>query len=150
METFKEVEAAKALMREAAVNWSVMRWLSEKKKVRRAADNANELLDETNANIKAAWGAELKAAYEELSGGSKNGAAKLSDETKTYLKQVIEADETAYKARMLAEDTFDRAERRLSTSMAREGAQQAIVSWELHEKAIEIAKLGLEKTSSNS
>ena len=44
MMNLKEVENAKALMREA-VNWSVMKWLAEKKKVRKAADVANALLD---------------------------------------------------------------------------------------------------------
>ena len=37
---------------------------------------------------------------------------------------------------MAAEKTFDDAERRLSTSLAREGCQKAILSWEIHGRAI--------------
>src|SRR5271166_1880505 len=54
MQAIKEVEDAKALMREAA-NWSVMRWLSEKKRVRKAADIANDALDGVERKVKAAW-----------------------------------------------------------------------------------------------
>jgi hypothetical protein len=39
-----------------------------------------------------------------------------------------------------AEATFDEAERRMSARMAREGAQKAADSWELHEKAIRKAE----------
>jgi hypothetical protein len=41
---------------------------------------------------------------------------------------------------MDAEHTFDEAERLLSTSLAREGCQKAIRSWDLHEKAIRRAE----------
>jgi hypothetical protein len=41
---------------------------------------------------------------------------------------------------MDAEETFDEAERQLSTSLAREGCRKAIQSWELHEKAIRRAE----------
>ena len=51
-------------------------------------------------------------------------------------REVKEADERAYRAHMDAEATFDEAERKLSTRLAREGCQKAIQSWELHEKAI--------------
>jgi len=53
---------------------------------------------------------------------------------------VKEADDQAHHARMDAERTFDEAERRLSTSMAREGCKKAIHSWDLHEKAIRRAE----------
>jgi ribosomal protein S21 len=45
-------------------------------------------------------------------------------------------DDEAYRARVKAEETFDNAERQLSTSLAREGCRQAIQSWDLYEKAI--------------
>ena len=54
-----------------------------------------------------------------------------------------EADDEAYQAHLDAEETFDRAEKRLSTSLAREGARKAILSWELYEKAIVKAEAGL-------
>jgi hypothetical protein len=37
---------------------------------------------------------------------------------------------------MDAEDTFDEAEKKLSTRLAREGCRKAIDSWDLHEQAI--------------
>jgi hypothetical protein len=37
---------------------------------------------------------------------------------------------------MTAEQTFDEAEKQLSTRLAREGCRQAIESWNLHQKAI--------------
>jgi len=155
MQTLKEVDAAKALMREA-VNWSVMRWLAEKKKVRKAADRANDLLDELDRSIKATWSDELKAAYAELAPSAKPGnhtgsySAKVSPEIRQLAKQLRQADSEAYSARMDAEDTFDLAEKRLSTSMAREGSAKAIVSWELKEKAIALGKAGLEATRTPS
>ena len=48
-------------------------------------------------------------------------------------------------SRLDAEGTFDEAERRLSAAVAREGAQKAIASWELREKAIRKAEsIGLD------
>ncbi len=70
MINLKEVESAKALMREA-VNWSVMKWLAEKKKVRKAADVANALLDALDKETKSAWSNELKAAYDEISSSAR-------------------------------------------------------------------------------
>ena len=55
-------------------------------------------------------------------------------------KKVKEADDAAYRARMDAEETFDQAEKQLSTRLAREGCRKAIQSWELHEKAIRKAE----------
>jgi hypothetical protein len=66
-----EVEKAKALMT-GAVGWSVMRWLSEKKKVRVAADRANDALDALDREVKDSWSDELKAAYLELPALSEN------------------------------------------------------------------------------
>jgi len=155
MPAIKEVEAAKALMHEA-INWSVMRWLAEKKRVRKAADRANELLDELNRQIKSAWSDELKAAYAELSANGKKTtvpvaySGTISSEAKVFAKQVKQADDEAHWARMDAEDTFDLAEKRLSTSMAREGSRKAIDSWVLHEKAIAKARAGVDATRTAS
>jgi hypothetical protein len=51
MEKLKEVETARALMTEA-VSWSVMKWLREKKRVRKAADQANAVLDQLSQTIR--------------------------------------------------------------------------------------------------
>jgi hypothetical protein len=46
----------------------------------------------------------------------------------------------AERAHLDAENTFDEAERQLSTRLAREGCAKAIASWELHEAAIRKAE----------
>lgn len=146
MLNIEEVENAKALMTEA-VNWSVMRWLKEKKRVRKTSDIANDKLDAVDREIKASWSDELKAAYAELPKigmpaeqgiqlNSNGNKAAIDPEVVLLAKALKQADEEAYRAHLLAEDTFERAEVRLSTSMAREGSRQAITSWELKEKAI--------------
>jgi hypothetical protein len=155
MRKLAEVEDAKALMTEA-VEWSVMRWLREKKRVRKAADKANDALDALEQEIKCTWSAELTAAYGELLSASSNAAAGrqprmkkdsdgISPETKLAARHIKQADDHAYRAHMDAEDTFDEAERQLSTRLAREGCSKAIASWELHESAIRKAEAALQK-----
>lgn len=145
MHKILEVEQARALMTEA-MEWSVMRWLREKKRVRKAADQANAALDEMNRNVKESWGHELRAAYKELdstkgaSGASHSQQTAISPDTRELARKVKEADDQAHEARMDAERTFDEAERLLSTSLAREGCKKAIRSWDLHEKAIRRAE----------
>lgn len=46
------------------------------------------------------------------------------------------ADRKAHDAHLSAEAQFDEADRRMSSSMAREGAQMAIDAWEMREKFI--------------
>jgi len=143
-----EVEEAKALMIEA-VDWSVFRWLFEKRRVRETADQANAALDKLNQTVKARWSSEVKAAYKAVA--AKAGGARtrgqgepasqgVDPQVRLFAKKVKEADDAAYRARMDAEDTFDEAERQLNTDMAREGCQKAIQSWELHERAIRLAE----------
>lgn len=146
MQKLTEVEKARAIMTEA-VDWSVIKWLKEKKMVRKAADVANEALDRTNAQVKAHWPESLKIAYRELSSesehfaaNSKTTSAKVDAQTRAAAKRVKEADDEAYRAHMDAENTFDLAEKRLSTSLAREGCHKAILSWDLLEKAIRKAE----------
>jgi hypothetical protein len=154
MQKLTEVEAAKALMIEAK-DWSVMKWLREKKRVRRAADEANAALDHLNQETKTFWSDDLKAAYQELltkAGGPADGPepaqqGTIDPQLRALAKKVKEADDEAHRARMDAEDTFDEAERKLSTRMAREGCRKAIESWELHEKAIRKAEAGIHKGS---
>lgn len=140
-----EVEKAKAIMMEG-LNWSVLRWLTEKKTVRKAADLANDALDAFEKEVKASWSDELKAAYDELPQAwvgkdplltqPKGKGISIHPETRLLAKAIHQLDEEAYRAHMDAEDMFDRAEKRLSTSMARDGSRKAVISWEVHEKAI--------------
>jgi len=148
------VEEARALMTEAK-DWSLWRWLWDKSRVRATADRAVDALAEAEKKVKATWTDDQKKAYRELEAlASLNGNAKgkrlydtareeaknVDPEIKRAVERVKEADDIAYDARMDAEDTFDEAERRLDTDMARTGAQKAIDSWDLREKAIRKAE----------
>jgi hypothetical protein len=144
MKTLPEVETAKQLMNEA-MRWSVMTWLREKKRVRKTADQANAALDRVSEELRQSWPDDIKNAYNALgadkAGSGPNGhtgqKARVRDSKEFVIaRQLKDADEQAYRARMGAEKTFDDAEKRLSTSLAREGCQKAILSWELHESAI--------------
>jgi len=147
MQKLKEVEEAKQIMTEA-VNWSVMKWLSQKKKVRRAADVANAALDNLESIVKANWNDELRSAYQQIS-GSKNKLV-LTEATLELAKKVKRADDEALKAHDQAEATFDDADRQLSTTLARRGCGEAIRSWELHEKAIALAETGVRSAKSRA
>jgi hypothetical protein len=110
-----EVEEAKAVMTEA-LDWSVLKWLREKKRVRKIADIANGLLDRRLEDLRSQW----------------DGAGEAAG------RKVHQAGEQARRAHMDAETTFDEAEEQLSTALAREGCRKAIQSWELYEKAIHL------------
>ena len=133
MQKLIPVEEAKALMREAA-DWSVWGWLTEKRKLRGSADAAWEALEELERQVKERWSDDLKRAYR---GKNSNH---LDPELKLALERMKEADAEWRKARETAEATFDEAERRMSTSMAREGTELAINAWELTERAIRRAE----------
>jgi len=149
MEKIPAVETAKTVMTEA-VAWSVMKWLREKKTVRKLADQANAALDQLNRATKDRWPGEVRAAYEALAmpaggntkahGPNGSNSPATSPQAMLVARKIKEADEEAYRARMDAEETFDTAEKQLSTAIAREGCRKAIRSWELHEKAIRKAE----------
>jgi len=148
MEKMPAVETAKALMTEA-VAWSVMKWLREKKMVRKTADQANAALDQLNQAVKDRWPNRVRVAYEALIARAAIGTVHTQQKPPSEVidpqalliaKKVKEADDEAYRARMDAEETFDEAEKKLSTALAREGCRKAIHSWELHEKAIRKAE----------
>jgi len=136
-----------------AREWSVVRWLREKKRVRRAADKANAALDRLEQEIKVGWSNQLKAAYSAVSPQSGDtprpgaGQRPVPDAIDAQLlllaRKIREADDAAYRAHLDAEATFDEAERQLSTRLAREGCQKAIDSWNLHEKAIARAEAAI-------
>ncbi len=117
VEKLAEVEEAKSVMTEA-LDWSVIRWLREKKRVRKLADAANDRLDRR-----------LEELRPQGDGAGDAVARKLR-----------QAAEQARHARVEAEATFDEAEKQLSTALAREGCRQAIHSWELYEKAIRLSE----------
>ena len=154
MQKLIPVEEAKALFT-VAQDWSVWRWLKDKKKARAAGDGATEAFGELEKTIKASWSADLKKAYRELEAeaavdGSakarrqyekaKEDASGVDPKIKAAAKRVKQADDEAYRARMDTEEKFAEAERRLSSSLAREGAQMALVSWKLREAAIRKAE----------
>lgn len=114
MHKLPPVEEAKKLFEEAK-NWGVWRWLLEKKRARNTADAAWEALEKYEEELKAGWSKELK---------------------KSIARELKAADEEAVKAHMDAEAQFDEADRRLSSSMAREGSQMAIDAWTMREKLI--------------
>ncbi len=132
MKSLTEVEQARAIMREAE-HWSVLRWLSEKKKVRRAADAANAALYRQHEELMAQWPSDLRHAYETLSTNAK--ADGVTEETVKVAKKLWQADVKANAAHEQAEATFAEAERRLSTFMARQGCAEALRSWDLLEEA---------------
>jgi hypothetical protein len=154
MKTLAEVTEATALMNEA-VDWSVMKWLTEKKRVRKTADRANDALWAMQKEVKARWNADLRIAYDELGkedDGSASKSAKPSDakalatsaELRLLARHIKDADDEAWRAHMDAEATFEKAEKILSTSMAREGCRKAIHSWELYAKAILASEAAVE------
>lgn len=146
MSKLAAVRNAKTLMTEA-MDWSVFKWLWEKSSVRQTADDANAALDRLNKKTKSQWGEALKAAYQQMATDGRNKRnhpepTSFSSDPQILqaLKTVKEMDDRAHAARMDAEATFDEAERRMSTDLAREGCRKAIRSWELHEKAIRAAE----------
>lgn len=151
MRKIAEVEEARLIMTEG-LNWGVLKWLWEKRTVRAAADRATEALAQANKEAKRSWNDDLKAAYKEtqaeatLDGGgaaakrkyekAKEDAKAIDAKLKAVAKKVFEADEDGQRSTNEAEEMFEEAERRMSTSMAKEAAQKALESYDLREKAI--------------
>ena len=133
MHKLPAVEEAKRLMEEAK-GWSLWGWLMEKRRLRRTADEAWAALEQEEKRIRALWSGELKEAARHP------GGKDVDPEMSTVLERLKEADQEAHSAHMQAEETFDEADRRMSTSMAREGAQQAIDAWGMREKVIRKAE----------
>jgi hypothetical protein len=149
MRKLPEVEEARSIMTQG-MDWGVWKWLMEKKRVRQIADRATDALNNAEMKVKGAWPEELKLAYdalvdEEFSKGKKrkatNSAANAIDpEVMATAQKVKEADDEAERCRLDAEDLFDEAERKMSTSLARDGARKALETYDLHEKAIRKAE----------
>jgi hypothetical protein len=150
MQKLVPVEDAKTLL-EQAKDWGVWKWLTEKKRVRETADNAWAALEEAEQKVKASWNDDLKKAYQELvaeAALAENPRAKrqyekareeargVDPQIKSAAARLKQADDEAFRARMDAEKTFEEAEKRLSTGMAREGSRQAIEAYGMREKVI--------------
>ncbi len=127
------VEEAKTLFNEAK-DWSVWRWLLEKKRASSTADAAWEALEACEEKVKAGWAEEWQKAWRS------HRHAGLDPEVKAALERLHEADEEARQAHEAAEAQFDEADRRMSSSMACEGAKMALDAWELREKFIRKAE----------
>ncbi len=148
------VQEAKKLMNEAK-DWSVWRWLLEKKRVRAAADHANQALDVLAKKVRASWEDDLKKVYHELEAQdafesnprasrqyqkAKEEARHVDSKIRLAVQRVKQADDEAWNARMDAEQIFEDAERQMSAGLARQGAARAIECWDLREKAIRKAQ----------
>ena len=154
MQKLAPVEEAKSLFNEAK-EWGVWRWLTEKKRARSTADAAWAALEEYESKVKDAWSDDLKRAYLEacaeaaLDGKAKSRreyeAAKAEAEgidrkIKDAARDLKKEEDEAYKVHMQAEATFDEADRKMSTGLAREGSNQAIQAWDMREKVIRKAQ----------
>ncbi len=156
MRKLATVKDARAIMTQG-MEWGVWKWLMEKKRVRGIADEARAALDDSEMKIKLTWSDDLKLAYNHLvtENGDANSArgqskAKKENDKKApagfdpkilaAARRVKEADDEAYNAHEHAEEVFAEAERRMSTSMAREGARKALEAYDLHEAAIRKAE----------
>lgn len=150
MHKLPPVEGAKSLLNEAK-DWSVWHWLTDKKRVRTAADLAWEALDEAEKKVKASWSDDLRKAWREqvalagLDGNAQSKrqrekareeAAGVDPKIRATAERLKQADDEAYEARMLAEETFAEAERRMSAGLAREGSRQAIEAFEMRETLV--------------
>ncbi len=157
MRKLPAVEDARAIMTEG-MEWSMWKWLLEKKRVRKIADIARAALDEQEMKVKSSWPNEHKIAYNQLveqedspkrgrkaakssaRATAKGGDGKSDPKIVEAVKKVKEADDAAYNAHEDAEDVFAEAERKMSTSMAKDGARMALVAYDKHEEAIRKAE----------
>jgi len=155
MKKLPAVEDARAIMTQG-MEWGVWKWLTEKKRVRAIADVARAALDDQEMKVKLTWSDEHKLAYNQLvsengdarqaRGKSKSKAAKsvpsggVDPKVLAAVTKVKEADDDAYNAHEDAEEVFAEAERKMSTSGAREGARKALEAYDLHEAAIRKAE----------
>ena len=147
MRKLDTVEEAKALLNQGK-EWGTFRWLTEKKRVRAAADAAWADLEEVEKGIKASWSDDLRKAYRELQSASKKNIEEARDvdaDLKQFAAKLKQEDDEAFQARMTAEETFDEAERRMSAALARQGSVQAIEAYEMRERFIRRAEAAKRK-----
>jgi hypothetical protein len=160
MQKLAAVEEAKALLNEAK-DWSILKWLTEKRRVRTIADKGTAALDSLDRQVKSSWTADLRSAYAALAAPASNSdgddpfaasehefvkqqAEKLPAALKATAQRIRQVDDIADQARLTAERTFDEAERRMSASVARRGVEEAIEAYDLRYKAIAEAQAAKE------
>ena len=142
MKSLDSVKQAKALLNEAK-DWGTWRWLTEKTRVRTAADAAWADLEEVEKAVKGSWADDLRKAYRELQLASKKSAEEakhIDPRIKALAVRLKAEDDEAFEARMEAEETFDEAERKMSTALARQGSEQAVAAYEMRERFIRRAE----------
>jgi phosphate uptake regulator len=153
MKKLPAVANARAIMTEGT-EWGVWKWLTEKQRVRTIADQARSALDDLEMKVKLTWSDELKLAYNQLvtengnakrprrvaKSAGKSKAAGADSKILAAVKRIKEAEDDAYNAHEDAEDLFAGAERKMSTSLAREAAGKALEAYDLHEAAIRKAE----------
>lgn len=154
MKKLAAVEDARAIMTEG-MEWGVWKWLLEKKRVREIADRARAALDDLEMEVKLTWSDDLKIAYNQLVAEegdtraarpqAKSGKSVRSNDmdpkSLAAVKRIKAADDYAYNAHEEAEEAFADAEKRMSTTMAREGAAKALAAYDAHEAAIRKAEV---------
>jgi len=149
MRKLAAVEEARAVMTEG-IEWGLFRWLLEKGRVREIADRATAALDEADRKAKATWSDDLKSAYNELVDQEKPKRSRRQEkdpeshdippDVRLTAEKVKAAYDEGQRARVDAEDTFDEAERSMSTDLARVGCRKALDSYDLRERAIRMAE----------
>jgi hypothetical protein len=157
MRKLPAVEQARAIMLEGT-EWGVWKWLTEKRRVRDLADKARAALDEAEMKTKLTWSDDLKIAYNQVvteNGNAKRTHDKAASKSKAdkpaagpkidpkilvAVQRIQEADDHAYNAHEDAEEAFVEAEKKMSTSMARDAARKALEAYDLHESAIRKAE----------
>ena len=151
MKKLEAVETSRAIMTQG-MEWGVFKWLLEKPKVRKIADKATAALNDCEDKVKATWSDDLKRAYNyiatqngEAAKGKKSAPKDIDAAALEIARGVFEADEVTETMRLDAEDTFAEGERKLSVSMARDGARKALATYDLHEKAIRKAEAAAKK-----
>lgn len=156
MHRMQAVDTARQIMTEGQ-EWSVVRWLFEKRRVRLAADEATAALAEAREQANSAWSEDLVKAYAEAAAeaGASDGAKarrayekareaarNIEPAVRETAQRIREADAAAYSATMEAEEMFAAAERSMSGAIARDAARRALESYDLREKAIRKAEAG--------
>ena len=148
MRKLPEVEEARSIMKQG-MEWGVWKWLMEKKRVRQIADRATAALDDAEMKVKVRWPEELKQAYDALvdeefstakKGKKKSNFDGIDPAMLKLAKDVKAGFDEKETCRLDAEDTFDEAERKMSTEGARQGARKALMTYDLHEGAIRKAE----------
>ena len=142
MPNLSAVLEARAIFNEA-LTWSVMKWLSEKKKVRKIADAANATLDNAEKELRRRWDPSIEEAYKTLQDRSSH-LDTPSGEAFRLARAIKQAHDKAIELRAEAEAMFSKAEERLSVATAREACHKALEGWRFHEEAVGLSeKAGL-------